>query len=193
MARKAAAAHAQQEEFSAAEMKKLAEGQVVKPKFKVRNGATEQEWKWREYYNEHGNYADFESEICAAFDEEVSNCPVPKDEAEASDWVHYMVKKWSDPQTGYGLAEDTVKLLSRRAVNHWLGAVKEEKEIKVIERFLPKQLSIDETKDIIKNIMAEIGASSIKDMGKVMGALKAKYAGQLDFGKANGIVKSCLS
>lgn len=71
-------------------------------------------------------------------------------------------------------------------------AVKEEKEIKVIERFLPKQLSIDETKDIIKNIMAEIGASSIKDMGKVMAELKARYAGQVDMGKASSLIKDLL-
>ncbi len=71
-------------------------------------------------------------------------------------------------------------------------AVKEEKEIKVIERFLPKQLGEDETKDIIKNIMAEIGASSIKDMGKVMAELKAKYAGQVDMGKASSLIKSLL-
>ncbi|MBQ8750183.1 MAG: GatB/YqeY domain-containing protein [Alphaproteobacteria bacterium] len=71
-------------------------------------------------------------------------------------------------------------------------AVKEEKEIKVIERFLPKQLSVDETKDIIKNIMAEIGASSIKDMGKVMAELKARYAGQVDMGKASSLIKDLL-
>jgi uncharacterized protein YqeY len=71
-------------------------------------------------------------------------------------------------------------------------AVKEEKEIKVIERFLPKQLGEDETKEIIKNIMAEIGASSIKDMGKVMAELKAKYAGQVDMGKASSLIKTLL-
>jgi uncharacterized protein YqeY len=71
-------------------------------------------------------------------------------------------------------------------------AVKEEKEIKVIERFLPKQLGEDETKEIIKNIMAEIGASSIKDMGKVMAELKAKYAGQVDMGKASALIKTLL-
>ncbi len=71
-------------------------------------------------------------------------------------------------------------------------AEKEEKEIKVIEKFLPKQLSEDETKEIIKNIMAEIGASSIKDMGKVMAELKGKYAGQVDMGKASSLIKALL-
>ena len=45
----------------------------------------------------------------------------------------------------------------------------------------------------IKELVAEVGATSMKDMGKVMGALKAKYAGQMDFGKANGMVKAALS
>ena len=71
-------------------------------------------------------------------------------------------------------------------------AEKEEKEIKVIERFLPKQLGEEETKEIIKNIMAEVGASSIKDMGKVMAELKTKYAGQVDMGKASSLIKAML-
>lgn len=72
-------------------------------------------------------------------------------------------------------------------------ADKERAEIAVIERFLPKQLDEAETEAAVKAIIAETGASSMKDMGKVMGGLKAKYAGQLDMGKVNGIVKSLLS
>ncbi len=71
-------------------------------------------------------------------------------------------------------------------------AEKEKAEIAVIERFLPKQLSAAETEAAVAAIIAETGASSMKDMGKVMGALKAKYAGQLDMGRVNGIVKSKL-
>lgn len=71
-------------------------------------------------------------------------------------------------------------------------AEKEEKEIKVIERFLPKQLGEEETKEIIKNIMAEVGALSIKDMGKVMAEVKARYAGQVDMGKASSLIKAML-
>ena len=62
----------------------------------------------------------------------------------------------------------------------------------MIERFLPKQMSDAEAEAAIKTIIAETGAASMKDMGKVMGALKAKYAGQLDMGKANGIIKTLL-
>ena len=72
-------------------------------------------------------------------------------------------------------------------------ADKEKAEIAVIERFLPKQMSEEEAIAAIKAIIAETGALSMKDMGKVMGALKSKYAGQLDMGKANGIIKGLLS
>jgi uncharacterized protein YqeY len=54
-------------------------------------------------------------------------------------------------------------------------------------------MSDDEVKGAISAIIAETGAAGIKDMGKVIGALKAKYAGQMDFGKASGLVKAALS
>ncbi len=72
-------------------------------------------------------------------------------------------------------------------------AEREEAEIKVIERFLPTQMSEEETGAAIDAIIAEIGASSIKDMGKVMAELKTKYAGQLDMAKAGGAVKAKLA
>lgn len=71
-------------------------------------------------------------------------------------------------------------------------AEKERKEIAVIERFLPKQMDEAEMQSAIKAIIAETGAASMKDMGKVMGALKGKYAGQMDMGRANVLIKSCL-
>ncbi len=71
-------------------------------------------------------------------------------------------------------------------------ADKEQNEINVIEKFLPKQMSDAEIETVVKAIIAETGAASMKDMGKVMGSLKSKYAGQLDMGKANGIIKSLL-
>ena len=72
-------------------------------------------------------------------------------------------------------------------------AEKEQSEIDVISRFLPKQLSSEETEAAIKAVVAEVGAVSIKDMGKVMGALKNKYAGQMDFGSASTIIKKILA
>ncbi|WP_375281399.1 GatB/YqeY domain-containing protein [Pseudooctadecabacter sp.] len=71
-------------------------------------------------------------------------------------------------------------------------AEKEREEIKIIEEFLPRQLSEDEAASAIDAAMAEVGASSIRDMGKVMGVLKAKYTGQMDFGKVGPMVKEKL-
>ena len=69
----------------------------------------------------------------------------------------------------------------------------EEAEIKIIDTFLPKQLSEEETKKICKEIVESLGASSIKDMGKIMGQLKQKYSDSIDFSKVNTIVKGLLS
>jgi uncharacterized protein YqeY len=66
-------------------------------------------------------------------------------------------------------------------------------EIAVISSFMPKQLSEDEVKAAIAAAIAEAGATSMKDMGKVVAGLKAAYAGQMDFARASGLVKSALS
>ena len=72
-------------------------------------------------------------------------------------------------------------------------AEKEQAEIDVISHFLPKQMNAEETDEAIKAAIAETGAASIRDMGKVMGALKAKYAGQMDFGAASAAIKKFLA
>jgi uncharacterized protein len=69
---------------------------------------------------------------------------------------------------------------------------KETKEIEVINMFLPKQLNDQETKKICEEVVKSVGASSMKDMGKVMGALKDKYSDTLDFSKVNPIIKELL-
>jgi hypothetical protein len=71
-------------------------------------------------------------------------------------------------------------------------AAKEAAEITVIEGYLPKQMSDDEAKAAIAAIIKETGATGPKEMGKVMAALKAKYAGQMDFGKASALTKDPL-
>jgi len=71
-------------------------------------------------------------------------------------------------------------------------ADKEAAEIAVIEGYMPKQMSEAEAKVAIAAVIKETGAAGPKDMGKVMAALKAKYAGQMDFGKASGITKELL-
>lgn len=72
-------------------------------------------------------------------------------------------------------------------------AEKERTEITVIEEFLPRQLTGDEVETAIKAAIAEAGATSIRDMGKVMAALKGKYTGQMDFGTVGPKVKDLLA
>jgi len=71
-------------------------------------------------------------------------------------------------------------------------AEKELEEIKVIEDFLPKQLNENESAAAVDAAISEVGAASIRDMGKVMGILKGKYTGQMDFGKVGPLVKERL-
>ena len=68
----------------------------------------------------------------------------------------------------------------------------ERKEISVINTFLPKQLNEEDTKKICEEIIKSVGATSIKDMGKIMGTLKSKHADSLDFSKVSSILKGLL-
>jgi uncharacterized protein len=72
-------------------------------------------------------------------------------------------------------------------------AAKEKAEIDVISRYLPQQLSETEVAEAVKAAVAETGAASIKDMGKVVASLKAKYTGRMDFAKASAAVKAALN
>jgi uncharacterized protein YqeY len=72
-------------------------------------------------------------------------------------------------------------------------ADKEDAEIKIIEGFLPKQLSDEEVSGAVAGIISATGAAGIKDMGKVMAELKTKYAGQMDMAKAGAVVKQKLA
>ena len=72
-------------------------------------------------------------------------------------------------------------------------ADQERAEIEVIKGFLPQQLSEAETKEAIAGAIRETGAAGMKDMGKVIGALKARYAGRMDFAKASALVKGMLT
>lgn len=71
-------------------------------------------------------------------------------------------------------------------------ATQEREEIQIIQGYMPKQLSDEEVKSVIAAVIKDVGASSVKDMGKVMGALKAKYSGQMDFAKAGAVIKGLL-
>ncbi len=72
-------------------------------------------------------------------------------------------------------------------------ATQEQEEIAIIEAFLPRQLSDAETQAAAEAVVAELGAASLKDMGRTMAELRQRYAGQIDSGKVSGIVKALLS
>lgn len=72
-------------------------------------------------------------------------------------------------------------------------AAQEREEIEIVREFMPKQMNAEEMKAAVASVVAETGAASMKDMGKVMAALKERYAGQMDFAKAGAAVKELLS
>src|SRR3954468_17837464 len=72
-------------------------------------------------------------------------------------------------------------------------ANQEREEIAIISAYLPKQMSDDDVRTAIAAAIGEAGAAGRKDMGKVVAALKTKYAGQMDFAKTSGLVKAALS
>jgi uncharacterized protein YqeY len=100
-----------------------------------------------------------------------------------------------------GIAELFAKMVKQRqesaAVYEQGGrpelAQNERDEIAIIQSFMPKQLSDDEAKAVVADVIKAVGATNVKDMGKVMAELKVKYAGQMDMAKAGGIVKALLS
>ena len=71
-------------------------------------------------------------------------------------------------------------------------AAKEREEIVILRDFMPKQMDQAGTEAAIRAIMAETGAAGVRDMGKVMAALRERFAGQMDFGRASGLVKGLL-
>ena len=85
---------------------------------------------------------------------------------------------------------DSVKMF--REGNREELALKEEAEISVIEEFLPRQMDDSEIEVACKGAIAETGAEGIKDMGRVMGEIKSRHAGQMDFGKASAKIKELL-
>jgi uncharacterized protein YqeY len=106
--------------------------------------------------------------------------PSPVPEAEVIAVLSKMVKQRQESARAYaeGGREDL--------------AAKEQAEVAVIEEFLPRQLSEAETEAAVAEAVSEPGASSIKDMGRVMAALKARYAGQMDFSRVGPLVKARL-
>ena len=87
--------------------------------------------------------------------------------------------------------QDSIDLYKKGERQELLEA--EQVEMKIIDAYLPKQLGDEETKKICKEVIESLGATSMKDMGKIMGSLKQKYSDTIDFSKVNIIVKGLLS
>ena len=102
-------------------------------------------------------------------------------DAELLELLAKMIKQREESQKIYAMAGRTEL------------AKQEGDEVAIIREFLPKQLSDDDMTKAIKAAITESGATSIRDMGKVMAALKSAYAGQMNFGKASVLVKTKLS
>jgi uncharacterized protein len=72
-------------------------------------------------------------------------------------------------------------------------ANQEREEVEILKTFMPEQLSDEKVDEIVAGVVAETGAAGMKDMGKVMAVLRERYAGQMDFAKASGVIKAKLS
>jgi uncharacterized protein YqeY len=118
--------------------------------------------------------------ITAALQERDISAKAPIPDAEIPALLQKMIKQRRESLAIYEKAGRTEQ------------AAQEAGEIAVIEEFLPKQMSEAEARDAIAAAVKETGAASPKDMGKVMALLKERYAGQMDFGKASGLVKELL-
>lgn len=109
------------------------------------------------------------------------------------------------PESGKIADEEVMQLLTKMvkqrresietysAANRQDLVEQETAEIAVIEEFLPKQMDEAQMRAAIDGVMNELSCESLKDMGRVMAALKARYPGQMDFGKASGLVKQMLN
>ena len=123
--------------------------------------------------------------LSAIKDKDIANRTSEKKESAKDDEIvkilRKMQKQRQDSANLYkkGLRPDLLKI--------------EEGEIKIIDSFLPKQLNEEETKKICKSVIESLGASSIKEMGKIMGTLKQKYPDSIDFSKVSIIVKDLLN
>ena len=118
-------------------------------------------------------------------DKDIANRTNEKKEIAKDDEIIKILQKMKKQR------KDSVDLYKKGGRNDLIKI--EEDEIKIIDSFLPKQLSEIETEKICKESIEEIGATSVKDMGKIMGLLKKRYSDSIDFSKVNIIVKDLLN
>ena len=122
--------------------------------------------------------------LAAIKDKDIANRTGEKKEIAKDDEIVKILRKMKKQR------QDSADLYKKGGRQELFDA--EESEIKIIDSFLPKQLNEEETKKICKELIQKLEASSIKDMGKIMGALKQDYSDTIDFSKVNIIVKDLL-
>ncbi|TWF54502.1 hypothetical protein FHW37_103370 [Neorhizobium alkalisoli] len=119
----------------------------------------------------------------AVKDRDIANRGTGKDEASDDDILQILQKMVKQ-------REESAKIYDEAGRAEL--ASQEREEIEIIRSFMPEQLSDEKVSEIIKGVIAEIGAEGMRDMGKVIAALRERYAGQMDFAKASGMVKDLL-
>ena len=123
--------------------------------------------------------------LAAIKDKDIANRSSEKKEIAKDEEIVKILKKMKKQR------QDSVELYKKGQRQDLLQV--EENEMKIIDSFLPKQLSEEETEKICKESIEEIGATNMKDMGKIMALLKKKYSESIDFSKVNMIVKGLLN
>ena len=123
--------------------------------------------------------------LAAIKERDIANRANGKKEAVKDDEILKVLRKMKKQR------QESADLYKKGGRQELLGI--EEGEINVIESFLPKQLNEEETIKICKEVIESLGATSIKDIGKIMGSLKKKYSESIDFSKVNVIVKGLLN
>ena len=123
--------------------------------------------------------------LSAIKDKDIANRTSEKKEIAKDEEIIKILRKMKKQR------QDSIDLYKKGERQELLEA--EQAEIKIIDAYLPKQLGDEETKKICKEVIESLGATSMKDMGKIMGSLKQKYSDTIDFSKVNIIVKGLLS
>ena len=122
--------------------------------------------------------------LAAIKDKDIANRSIDKKEDAKDDEITKILIKMKKQR------QDSAELYKKGGRNDLLSI--EESEIQIIDSFLPQQLSEEETKKVCKEVIDKLGATNIKDMGKIMGTLKKNYSNTIDFSKVNIIIKGLL-
>ncbi|BCH54907.1 GatB/YqeY domain-containing protein [Agrobacterium vitis] len=117
-------------------------------------------------------------------DRDIANRGEGKAEASDDDILQLMAKLVKQREESAKIYEDNARPEL---------AAQEREEVAIIKGFMPEQMDDDKVREAISGIITEISAEGVRDMGKVMAALKERYAGQMDFAKASGVVKELLT